>query len=181
MRRGVFARNEKIRTFGGMRRAVLISLVMTMGLLSSCGLLAQKPKGDLIYCSYACRGAAGLGSDYCELIADEGMEPKVVVVINDDNRFGDPVIRKEFPIDKSVVDSLAQILKEEKVYQLNGYHLEEPICGGHSYRIHMEYSSGDKVTAYWYGQGVKDKAIEAYNTIEYFFKPWYYKAGEEGK
>lgn len=133
---------------------------------------ASKPQGGLIYCSYACRGAAGLGSDYCELIADPGTEPKVVVVLNEDNRFGDPVIRREYPITQSEVDSLATILAERKVYKLDGYHLEEPICGGHSSRIHMEYSSGDKVTAFWYGHKVKDAAIVAYNAIEHFFTPW---------
>ena len=153
-------------------------LMMVMGLLGCC-LMQAKPKGDLVYCSYACHGAAGLGSDYCELIADVPDSAKVVVVLDEGNRFGNPVIRREFPVEKSVVDSLAQILQEEKVYRLNGYRLEEPICGGHSYRIHMEYSSGDKVTAYWYGHKVKDKAIIAYNIIERFFAPWRAEAAKE--
>ncbi|MBP5539120.1 MAG: hypothetical protein J6X69_04735 [Bacteroidales bacterium] len=146
-------------------------LMMAMGLLGCC-LMQARPKGDLVYCSYARHGAAGLGSDYCELIADVADSAKVVVVLDEGNRFGNPVIRREFPVEKSVVDSLSQILQEGKFYKLNGYRLEEPICGGHSYRIHMEYSSGDQVTAYWYGHKVKDKAIEAYNTIEHFFAPW---------
>ena len=151
---------------------------MALGLLG-CGLLSHKPKGDLIYCSYSCRGAAGLGSDYCELIADVGTTPKVVVVLDEDNRFGNPVIKREFQVDKSVVDSLAKILLDIKAYTLNGYHLEEPICGGHSYRIHMEYSSGDKVNAFWYGHKVKDKAIIAYNQIEHFFTPWRTQAAQD--
>lgn len=152
--------------------------IMAIGLLTCC-FIDHKPKGDLTYCSYACRGAAGLGSDYCELIADVDSLPKVVVVLNADNRFGDPVIHREYTIDKSVVDSLALMLKEEKVYKLDGYHLEEPICGGYSYRIHMEYSSGDKVTAFWYGHNVKDKAIRAYNAIEQFFAPWRMQAAQD--
>lgn len=151
---------------------------MILGLFS--GIFSHPPKGDLTYCSYARRGAAGLGADYCELIADAGTAPKVVVVLNEDNRFGDPVIRQEYPVDKSVVDSLAQLLADHKVYFLNGYHVEEPMTGGHSYRIHMEYTSGDKVTAYWYGHNISDKAIAAYNLIERFFAPWRAQAAQEG-
>lgn len=151
---------------------------MAIGIFS-CGCLAHKPKGDLIYCSYACRGAAGLGSDWCELIADADSVPKVVVVLDADNRFGDPVIRREYPVERSVVDSLAQILADAKVYKLDGYHVEEPICGGHSHRIHMEYSSGDKVTAFWYGSHIKESAWSAYHLIENFFAPWRRQAREE--
>lgn len=153
---------------------------MAAGILS-CGFAAPKPKGDLVYCSYARRGAAGLGSDYCELIADSGTVPKVVVVMNEGNRFEEPVIRREYPVGKETVDSLAGILDEAKVYKLNGYSLEEPITGGHSYRIHMEYSSGDKVNAYWYGHAVKDKAIAAYNLIQHFFRPWCEQAEKDAR
>ena len=147
--------------------------------LFGCTLSANKPKGDLIYCSYACTGAAGLGKDYCELIADTDSVPKVVVVLNEGNRFDDPVIRRTYTVDKAVVDTLAQILAEAKVYKLAGYNYEEPICGGHSYRIYMEYSSGEKINAYWYGSKIKDEALLAYNTIVRFFTPWREKASEE--
>lgn len=153
---------------------------MALGLFG-CGIFSHKPKGDLIYCSYACYGAAGLGSNYCELVADVDSIPKVVVVLDQDNRFGRPVIKKEYPVDKSVVASLAKILSDINVHTLDGYKLEEPICGGYSYRIHMEYSSGDKVTATWYGHKVKDKALLAYNHIEHFFSPWYSQAAKESK
>ena len=151
---------------------------MAVGLFS-CGFLTPPPKGDLVYCSYACRGAAGLGSNYCELIADPDSVPKVVVVMDEGNRFGDPEIHCTYPVDKSVVDSLSKLLSDNKVYQLNGYHLDEAICGGHSYRIYQEYSSGDKVNAFWYGHGVKDSAIAAYNLIEHFFAPWCKRAVED--
>lgn len=144
---------------------------MSVALLG-CSFWKPVPKGDLIYCSYAKNGAAGLGKDYCELIADPGSDPTVVVVLDEGNRFGDPVIRRTFPVDRSVVDSLQQILSEKKVYKLNGYRVEEPISGGHSYRFYMEYSSGDKVDAFWYGSKIKDQAWDAYNTIERFFEPW---------
>lgn len=152
---------------------------MTLGLFTC--IFSHKPQGDLTYCSYARRGAAGLGSEYCELIADTDSIPKVVVVLNEGNRFGDPVIKREYPVEKSVVDSLAQLLANHKVYTLNGYHVEEPITGGHSYRIHMEYTSGDHVTADWYGNHISDKAIAAFNLIERFFTPWYSLAASEGQ
>jgi len=158
-----------------------IFLLLMAFSLFGCGSLAQKPKGDLIYCSYSRNGAAGLGKDYCELIADVDSVPKVVVVLNEENRFDDPVIKRTYPVDKSVVDSLYQILAGQKVYQLNGYRVEEPICGGYSYRIYMEYSSGEKINAFWYGNKIKDKAIRAYNTIEHFFTPWRNKAKEDEK
>ena len=157
-----------------------IILLMAVSIFS-CGSLAHKPKGDLIYCSYCQAGAAGIGTDYCELIADPDSLPRVVVVIDADNRFGYPVIRRTFPVDKSVVDSLSQILDDLKVYKLDGYNLNEPICGGHSNRIHIEYSSGDKVHATWYGHKIKAEAITAYNTIAYFFSPWYNEAMKDKK
>jgi hypothetical protein len=36
----------------------------------------------------------------------------------------------------------------------------------------MEYSSGEKVDARWYGHGVKKEALSAYRFIERFFEPW---------
>ena len=142
------------------------------GSILSCGFFAHKPKGDLTYCRYCRAGAAGLGTDYCELIAEPDSVPKVVVVLDEDNRFGDPVIRQTYTVDKSVVDSLSDVLNSLKVYRLNGYSVNEPICGGHSCGILVNYSSGDKIDAHWYGNHIKDKAIIAFNTIEYFFSPW---------
>lgn len=159
-------------------RKIYFLLLMALSILN-CGFFPHKPKGDLIYCSYSCRGAAGLGSDWCELIADPDGTPKVKVVLDADNRFGDPVIRREYPVERSVVDSLAQLLADARVYRLNGYHVEEPICGGHSYRIHMEYASGDQVTAFWYGSHIKESAWSAYHLIERFFSPWYSRAQKD--
>jgi len=147
-----------------------ILLTMTT-LLSSC-LGQARPEGRLTYCSCARNGAAGLGRDYCELIADEGTTPKIVVVRNEDCRFMEST-RGEFEVDETVVEELQKLLEDNKVYKLNGYRLEEPITGGHSYRIYQEYSGGDKVNAFWYGSHVKDAAIKAYYLIFNFFKPWY--------
>lgn len=156
----------------------VLSAVMTLGLFTT-ACAAQAPQGQLIYCSYACAGAAGLGKDYCELIADPGSEPKVVVALNLGNRFEDPEIHAEYPVGQDVVDSLAAMLAEAKVYKLNGYQVEEPITGGHSYRIYQEYSSGEKINAAWYGNHIKDEALAAYHMIERFFRPWREKAERE--
>ena len=153
-------------------------LLMAVSIFS-CASLSHKPKGDLIYCSYCCAGAAGLGTDYCELIADPDSVPRVAVTLDEDNRFGDPVIKRSYPVDRTVVDSLAKLLFQAKAYKLDGYNVNEPICGGHSNRIHIEYSSGDKVNAFWYGNKIKDDAIATYNMIEHFFAPWCKQARKE--
>ena len=142
---------------------------------------AKAPKGKLIYCSYARTGSAGLGKDYCELIADPDTEPVIRVVLNEGNRFDDPVIREEYPVSPEEIAALQEWLDGNKVYKLDGYRLDEAITGGHSYRIYMEYDSGDKVDARWYGHKVKEQAITAYNHIEYFFSPWRNRAEEENK
>ena len=152
-----------------------VSAVMAFGLFTA-ACAAQAPQGQLVYCSYACTGAAGLGKDYCELIADPGTTPKVVVALNVGNRFGDPEVHAEYPVEQAVVDSLAAMLADAKVYELNGYNVDEAITGGHSYRIYQEYSSGEKINARWYGHGIKDEAWAAYYMIEAFFKPWREKA-----
>ena len=154
-----------------MKRVILILLIMLSTLLG-CASRKPAPQGRLVYCSYACAGAAGLGKDYCELIADEDSVPRVVVVLGEGNRFKDPVIRGEYSVKPQQVDSLCKQLEAKEVYKLAGYRLEEPITGGHSYRIYMEYSSGEKVDARWYGHGVKKEALSAYRFIERFFEPW---------
>jgi hypothetical protein len=136
----------------------IILLIMLSALLG-CASRKFAPQGRLVYCSYACTGAAGLGKDYCELIADVDSVPKVVVVLGEGNRFDDPVIRGEYPVTQEMVDSLCKELEARKVYKLAGYSLNEPITGGYSYRIYMEYSSGEKVNAFWYGHGVKQEAL----------------------
>lgn len=161
-----------------MRLIFKIISVMAFGLIgTSC--LAQAPKGKLTYCSYSSTGAAGLGKDYCELIADPGEAPKVVVALNLGNRFNDPEIRAEYPVGQETVDSLAKLLAEAKVYKLNGYNVEEAITGGHSHRIYQEYDSGEKINARWYGNHVKQEAWAAYRMIEAFFAPWRTQATKE--
>lgn len=155
-----------------------ILIVMSFGLIGiSC--LAQAPKGKLTYCSYSRSGAAGLGKDYCELIADPGKTPKVVVALDLGNRFNKPEIHAEYAVGEEDVAKLSKILSNAKVYKLNGYNVEEPITGGHSYRIYQEYESGEKINARWYGHNIKSEAISAYNMIEAFFRPWREQAVKE--
>ena len=156
-----------------------ILLIMAIGLFGLTACQAKAPKGKLIYCSYAASGSAGLGKEYCELIADPGTEPKVVVVMREGNRFGDPEIHVEYPVSPEQVQALQDWLADNKVYKLDGYNYEEPITGGYAHRIYMEYDSGDKVDARWYGSKIKNQAITAYNHIEWFFKPWRERAEKE--
>ncbi len=153
---------------------------MAFGLsLASCCASRKAPKNqesDLIYCSYAKSGAAGLGKEYCEFIADPGTKPKVVVALRVGNRFGDPEIHEEYSISKDEIASLAALLEEYKVKKLDGYNYEEPITGGYSYRVHVEYASGESVTFRYYGHNVKTSAINAYGAISHFFSPWVAKA-----
>ncbi|NLZ19793.1 MAG: hypothetical protein GXY24_05975 [Bacteroidales bacterium] len=58
-----------------------IFLIMAIGAFGLIACQAKVPKGNLIYCSYASSGSAGLGKDYCELIADPGKAPVVRVVL----------------------------------------------------------------------------------------------------
>ena len=154
-----------------MRSLFKILIVIVLGSIGiSCS--AQAPKGNLIYCSYSRTGAAGLGKDYCELIADPGQTPKVVVALDVGNRFEKPETHAEFPVGKEVVDSLSKMLSDAKVYKLNGYSVDEHITGGHSYRIYQEYDSGEKINARWYGHNIQSEAIAAYHMIEAFFRPW---------
>ena len=132
------------------------------------------PKGELIYCSFSQTRHGGLGKDYCELIADPGVKPQVKVRMNVGNDIeGEDASRKgDFDVKASVVKDLQGQLAEAKVYTLNGYFLDEQLCGGATYRIYMEYSSGEKVNASWFGHDVKPEAWEAYALIEKFFQPW---------
>ena len=162
-----------------MKTVSKILLIMAMGLFGLSACQAKAPKGKLIYCSYASSGSAGLGKEYCELIADPGKDPVVRVVLHEGNRFGDPEIHEEYPVSSEQIASLQEWLMSNKVYKLDGYNYEEPITGGYAHRIYMEYDSGDHVDARWYGNKIKDLAIKAYNYIEFFFRPWVERAEKE--
>lgn len=153
---------------------------MAFGLFSlAC--LARAPRGKLVYCSYSSTGMAGLGKDYCELIADPLTGPGVSVVLHEGNRFGDPEVRAEYPVTAEEVRFLQDWLSRNKIHKLNGYCVEEPMEGGRAYRIHMEYDSGDQVDARWYGHGIKAEALAAYDYIESFFSPWRERAEKDSE
>lgn len=161
------------RQLSPMRMKLLhkILIVMSLGIIgTSC--FAQAPKGNLTYCSYSCTGAAGLGKNYCELIADPGQTPKVVVALYLGNRFGTPEIHAEYQVGEDVVANLSKKLSDAEVYKLNGYSVEEHMSGGHTYRIYQEYDSGEKINARWYGHDIDKAAFSAYHMIESFFAPW---------
>ena len=126
-----------------------IFLLMSALLMTCMDSFAQEepvaPKGKLIYCSYASDRHAGQGKSYCELIADVGKRPQVVV----------------------------------SLYNKNGYKHNETLEGGTTYRIYMEYVSGEKVNAVWNGHHVKAEAASAYAAIERFFTPWREKVDVE--
>lgn len=155
-----------------------ILVVISLGVIGAvCH--AQAPQGKLTYCSYSKSGAAGLGKDYCELIADPGQTPKVVVALDLGNRFGKPETHVEFPVGEETVDSLQTMLAKAEVYKLDGYSVDEHMSGGYSYRIYQEYDSGEKINAHWYGHGIKQEALSAYHMIEVFFRPWRTRAIRE--
>lgn len=130
------------------------------------------PGGKLIYCSCSETRAAGGGKSYYELIADPGMTPKVVAVINKDNHFDLPQGHFEFETERKTVEELHTELMKRELHELDGYNLEEDITGGAAYRIYLEYSSGEKVNIRWHGHGVPGKVLSAYNYLESFFSRW---------
>lgn len=164
--------------FACMKAIAKLLLIMGIALVGSAALTAA-PKGKLIYCSYSRTGVAGLGKDYCELIADTDSIPKVVVVLNQGSHFDPDEIRETYVVDTSVVDSLQAGLAEREIYKLDGYKVDEQMAGGHIYRIYMEYDSGEKVNARWYGHDIKPEALSAYAYIERFFAPWRQKARKQ--
>ena len=154
-----------------MNRIVLLisALMMTMT-----GFSQDAPKGKLIYSSYSCNRHAGLGKSYCELIADEGKTPQVVVSLYNDCHYRDAV-KKTFPVTAAEVEKMRQLLEQQEVYKLNGYRHDEQLEGGATYRLYQEYLFEGKVIKYeasWSGHDIKAEALSAYHFIENFFDPW---------
>ena len=161
-----------------MRKLLLILLAMTP-IISACGATSKTtattegPEGDLLYCSFSETRHGGLGKVYCELIADPGTKPVIHVRININNDLEpDSETKGDFNVSEKVVKDLRAQLASAKVYKLDGYSLDEELCGGATYRIYMEYSSGEKVNARWFGHNVNPDALAAYALIERFFQPW---------
>ena len=172
-----------------MKRLLLILIAM-IPIIETCGTMSKAvpttgpdgvsesesagPKGDLIYCSFSETRHGGLGKDYCELVADPGTVPVVHVRMNIGNDLDpeDNSHKGDYNVKEKTVKDLQQKLADAKVYELNGYSLDEMLCGGATYRIYMEYSSGESVNATWFGHDVKPEAVSAYSMIREFFEPW---------
>ena len=60
---------------------------------------------------------------------------------------------------------LTNLLKEINAFELDGYHVEERMTGGRSYRIYMEFSGGEKLNATWFTHSPRALAEEAYSII----------------
>ena len=119
----------------------------------------------LIYCSCSRTNhglpAGEIQRSYYELIADEGTAPKVVYCeIRDD----EPE-KTEYPATEKDVSDLYQNLHDMGAFDLDGYHVEESMTGGSTYRIYMEFSNGSKVNATWFTHSPKRLAVEAYAVI----------------
>ena len=122
------------------------------------------PEGKMVYCScsYTNYGlpVGEIQRSYYELIADEGMSPKVVFC---EDR-GDSE-KTEYEATEQDAETLSQLLRDMNVFRLNGYHADERMTGGTSYRIHMEFASGEKLNADWFTHNPLPLAAKAYSTI----------------
>ncbi len=123
------------------------------------------PEGKMTYCSCAYTNyglpVGEIRHSYYELIADEGTEPKVVFC---EDR-GVDVKKTEYHATEQDVSELNRILREKDVFVLNGYNVDEQMTGGTSYRVYMEFSSGEKLNATWYAEKPLALATEVYGTI----------------
>ena len=149
----------------------IFSVLFMATAISGCAEAQQAPRGNLIYCSYSATRVAGLGKSYCELVADTDSVPRVNVILDRDSRCA-PERTGTYEVGADVVQRLQEALAKAKVYELDGYYVDEAIDGGTIYRIYMEYDSGDKVNARWYGHDVKPDAYASYNMIFSYFEPW---------
>ena len=123
------------------------------------------PEGRLIYCSCS-RTNHGLPvgevqRSYYELLADEGKAPRVVYC---EDR-GSERTQKEYPATPGDVRALYELLREKNVQLLDGYHEDERMTGGTTYRVYMEFSGGGKLNATWCTHSPDRLALDVYNTI----------------
>lgn len=127
---------------------------------------AGYPEGKMVYCScaYTHHGlpVGTLQRSYYELIADEGKAPKVVYF---ESRGSNDDKKTEYRATQKDVTQLSNILRDLKIFKINGYQADEQMMGGTTYRIHMEFSSGEKLHASWCTSHPDGLASEAYATI----------------
>lgn len=126
----------------------------------------QKPKGNLIYCSYSITRNAGLGIDYCELINENG-SIDIVVVRDEDSRF-DQETRLTFKATAADVAAISKTLKSLKAWRLQDSPRGEEAPGSVRFRVYMEYDSGEKIGSVWFGVGTKEQQSVFY-ALQAFF------------
>ena len=145
-----------------MKRKLFLLLPLLFAFVA--GEAQTTPKSQLIYCSCAQTpyGIPDKGKDYYELIADVGVTPKVVRCTDAGTHLEK---KKERTVTAEDVKRMQQILQDLDVGKLNGYNRDDPMTGGSSYRVYMEYADGQKINATWYTHEPKELAVTTYNTI----------------
>lgn len=153
-----------------MKGKTLIIMSITLCLILS-GCFGQRPpKGNLIYCSYSKTRVAGQGKDYCEIINENG-NCTVNVVMNENSEFSKP-FKGRYEASEADINRLHDIIMKEKIYELDGYRRNSHMTGGATFRIYMEFDSGEWIETKWYTDKPSKKAVEAYDTIYSFFSTW---------
>ncbi len=122
-----------------------------------------KQYADLIYASCAATHHGGLGKDYFEMIADPGVEPKVVAV----HKFDTPEYTKnEYSITAQDVKGVQEELYKVDLEKIRDYNRDDEMTGGTTYRVYMEFADGDKINATWFTHEPRKEAVQAYAIIE---------------
>ena len=131
----------------------------------------EPPKGNLVYCSYSIDRPAGGGYSYCDITLDNDT-PAVVVNRDRNCRFAQNQVRSFDDFEPEQVEALQQLIIENRYYLLNNYKQIEAIPGAPTYRIHIEFDSGEKITARWCTKKPRPEAQHAFEQIQSFFAPW---------
>lgn len=154
-------------------KRLLIMTLLSLGIVTCFAQKTSKNKQPqqqrkLLYCSCAYNNfglpVGEIRHSYYELIADKGKKPYVVYC---EERGREPE-KKNYPVTEKDVTALFNILQDLKADSLDGYHVSEDMTGGTSYRIHIEYADGRKVTADWFTHNPKGEAVRAYSAIRRF-------------
>lgn len=123
------------------------------------------PDGDMVYCSCSVRHhglpVGEIQREFYELIADKDKAPKVVHGVERDGK----VEKTEHAATAENVAQLYATLSDLNVIQIKNYHAEEPMSGGTTYRVYMEFSSGEKLNANWLTKDPNPLAARVFRTI----------------
>ena len=123
------------------------------------------PDGDMIYCSCSARyhgmPAGEVHHDFYELITDKDKAPKVVHGVDR----GDGAEKTEYAATAEDVAKLHKMLSDLEVIKLKDYQVEERLLGGVTYRVYMEFSSGEKLNSFWFTERPNPLARKVFNTI----------------